>query len=462
MMRALFVMVLAVGLGSAGAAPGPGEVVRVEHRDPSAVPTRGPTDALVTIEVFFEPKVGRHRQVPPHKAVERIQDKHPARARIVYRVMKRGDNKLLAIATMEAHAQGKFDDLLEELAKPMQKDKLSRDEIIELGTKVGMDPHRLGAAIASGRYSDVFEVNHRRWDRFNAGTSLPNALMNDRPVRPQVTSVNDEQLEKEYLTAYNRSLELIDNGVPIEGLQQAFDDQALRSDQPFVASSSPDDDYETEVTDHPLANPPLSLAGLPSYGKPDAAAPVPIIVLCRPNDTHCGLLLANLRSVQETYASEIRVIFAPWFRVTREDSDDAAELAMLGDAALCAEQLGSNPEDLNESPGWVWTTKVMTAVGRTYNRRTSAEKLIDSIATQLRLDSGRFSACRARIAGTTLEWIAAARRSGVTHAPATIVGGRIYHGLSDEKTIKHLAEAELAPGMLARCATVGCTSADSP
>ena len=135
---------------------------------------------------------------------------------------------------------------------------------------------------------------------------------------------------------------------------------------------------------------------------------------------------------------------------------------MLGDAALCAEQLGSNPEDLNESPGWVWTTKVMTAVGRTYNRKISAEKLIDSTAAQLKIDSGRMSACRARLAGTTLGWIAAARRSGVTHAPATIVGGRIYHGLSDEKTIKHLAEAELAPGMLARCATVGCSSGDGP
>ena len=457
--RGLVLAALAVGLGSAGAAPG--EVVRVEHRDPSAVPTRGPGDALVTIEVFFEPKVGRHRQVPPHTAVERLQAKHPARVRIVYRVMKRGDNKLLAIAAMEAHAQGKFDEFLEEIAKPVQKDKLSREEIIELGKKVDMDEHRLGAAIASGRYADVFEINHRRWDRFNGTTSLPNALFNDRPIRPQVTSVNDEQLEKDYVVAYNRSLELIDNGVAIDRLQQAFDDKALRADQPFVASSSADDDYETEVTDHPLASPPLALAGLPSYGKPNSAAPVPIVVLCRPNDTHCGLLLANLRTVQETYANEIRIIFAPWFRVTREDADDAAELAMLGDAALCAEQLGSNPEDLNESPGWVWTTKVMTAVGRGYNRRVSAEKLIDSTAAQLRIDSARMSACRARMAGTTLDWITAARRSGVTHAPATIVGGRIYHGLADEKTIKHLAEAELAPGMLARCATVGCSSDDS-
>src|SRR5262245_29649080 len=37
-------------LDPVGAAPNPGGVVRVEHRDPVAAPTRGPTTALVTAE----------------------------------------------------------------------------------------------------------------------------------------------------------------------------------------------------------------------------------------------------------------------------------------------------------------------------------------------------------------------------------------------------------------------------
>ena len=286
-MIARVALLAALAGGVAGAAPG--EVVRVEHRDPSAVPTRGPTDGLVTVEVFFEPKVGRHRQVPAHKAIERLHAKHPARVRVVYRVMKRGDNKLLGIAAMEAHAQGKFEDFLDEVAKPLQKDKLSKEEIIELGKRVGMDPYRLGAAIATGRYSDVFEVNHRRWDRFNGGTSLPNALMNDRPVRPQVTSVNDEQLEKDYVIAYNRSLELIDNGVAVDGLMKAFDESPAR-DQPFVASSSPDDDLRprspiTRSRARPSRSPGCPLTASPTRSRRSrssccAGPPTPIAGCC--------------------------------------------------------------------------------------------------------------------------------------------------------------------------------------
>jgi protein-disulfide isomerase len=66
------------------------------------------------------------------------------------------------------------------------------------------------------------------------------------------------------------------------------------------------------------------------------------------------------------------------------------------------------------------------------------------------------SACRARIARATLDWIAAARRSGVNGSPALVIGGRIYPGLNDEATIRQLIDAELAPGVLDRCATTGC------
>ena len=37
------------------AAPKPGDVVRVEHRPPDALPTLGPSTAPVTIELFFAP-----------------------------------------------------------------------------------------------------------------------------------------------------------------------------------------------------------------------------------------------------------------------------------------------------------------------------------------------------------------------------------------------------------------------
>ena len=78
----------------------------------------------------------------------------------------------------------------------------------------------------------------------------------------------------------------------------------------------------------------------------------------------------------------------------------------------------------------------------------SADKLIDVIANRLDLDPHTLSACRAKLASSTLEWIAAARHSGVTRSPALVIGGRIYEGLNDSMLIQQLVEAELAPGVL--------------
>ena len=50
----------------------------------------------------------------------------------------------------------------------------------------------------------------------------------------------------------------------------------------------------------------------------------------------------------------------------------------------------------------------------------------------------------------------AARQSGVTSSPSVVIGGRIYPGLNDPTVIQQLVEAELAPGVLGRCATTGC------
>ncbi|MBS1122562.1 MAG: hypothetical protein H6Q90_4790 [Deltaproteobacteria bacterium] len=162
-----------------------------------------------------------------------------------------------------------------------------------------------------------------------------------------------------------------------------------------------------------------------------------------------------VRRYQEIYTNDVRIVWAPWFDVTR---DDAAELSLLGDATLCAEQVGSSPDELNASPGWRWMTKQLEQSTRAHGRRIPAEKLIDLVTAETEIDSQRLSACRARLANTTLDWIAAARRSGVTRSPALVIGGRIYENLSDNNLIQQLIEAELAPGVLARCATTGCAS----
>ncbi|MBA2542347.1 MAG: hypothetical protein H0V17_22080 [Deltaproteobacteria bacterium] len=434
----------------AEANPGTGSVVRVEHRDPVAAPTRGPTTALVTVELFFVPRTNLQAAVAGVRALERLQTKHPARVRLVYRILK-GSQPMLSIAVLEAHAQGRFNELIDVLHTDRSQ-QLPKDKILELAKRAGMNDQRLLAALAEGRYEDQFDSNDRRLKRLAHGsTAMTNALFNAK-AHP-ITSPNDADLERAYQAAYERAQELIDRGVPLHRLQRAFEDQALRPEQPFVPSGGRDE-VEDGALDHKLAKPPLQLVGLPSFGKGKDA--IPIILLCHPNNTGCHSMMRVLRTQQSVYPDDVRIVWAPWFDVTQ--TTRAAEMTMYGDAALCAEQIGTSPDDFDASPGWVWVNKLLEVINRQHQRVMPPEKLIDLVAGELDIDFGQLSACRARLANKTLEWIERARKSGVTRQPALVIGGRIYEGLNDPTQIQQLVEAELAPGVLARCSTIGCST----
>ena len=76
-------LVAGVGPLASGA---PGSVVRVEHHDPRLLPSRGPSNALVTIELFYTPgPSSRHQAV---RYLERLQANHSSRIRLVYRIVK--------------------------------------------------------------------------------------------------------------------------------------------------------------------------------------------------------------------------------------------------------------------------------------------------------------------------------------------------------------------------------------
>jgi hypothetical protein len=447
---------LGLGLGPAGAAPPgrePGQVVRVEHRDPDTVPSRGPASAPVTIEYFFLPTTNTQSRLQPYRMIEKLQQSHPARIRVIYRIVRRNAQVQLPTMALEAHAQGKFFELMDELHRSRTATTLGEKDIYDLAKKIEMDVPRLAAAIKNNRYGAVLEANEHRIDRIIRGqASTPAVLFNDKVPRTGVGSMSDADYEREYKDAYERAQELLDRGVEPRSLMEAFDTLALRSTQPFVGSGPTDNDPSGDALDHRLASPPLPLAGLPSYGKTEATGAIPVVLLCRPNDTSaCSNSMQQLRKLQNTYPDEVRLVWAPWFDVSR---DDAADLTMLGDAALCAEEIGSNAGDLNASPGWRWIEKQLGRAKGSRGRRSPPEKLIDELAAEVDLDPQRLSACRARMASATIDWIERARRSGVTRAPALIIGGRIYEGIPDQGVIQQLIEAELAPGVLGELAPV--------
>jgi len=460
-LRRLVVPVLAAACGvllpaAAPAAPESvhGGVVRVEHRDPVTAPTRGPLGAPVQIELFFVPRTNLGAAVSGLRALERLQDKHPTRIRLVYRILK-GSQPMLSIAVLEAQAQGKFAELIDVLHTD-RSPQLPKQKILELAHQAGMNEQRLLAALSEGRYDDVFDANDRRLRRLAHGnSSMTVALFNARLPSRGITSPNAAELEREYQAAYDRAEELLDRGVPIASLQRAFELQSLRPEQPFVATGARDDFIDDDLAAaHPLADPPLSLTGMPTFGK--ARDALPIVLLCQPDRVNCHSLMRVLRSQQSVYADDIRIVWAPYFDVTQQAR--AADLAMLGDAALCAEQVGSSPNDFDASPGWVWVNKLLETIHSQHTRRLPVDRLIDQVAHDLEINLAELSECRARIANTTLGWVERARKAGVERAPALVIGGRIYEGLSDPRQIQQLIEAELAPGVLARCATIGCAT----
>jgi hypothetical protein len=433
---------LVVAITASRATAAPGEVVRVEHRDPSALPSRGPTHALVTIEVFFTP--GQASRQSGYRALEKLQADHPSRIRLVYRVLKVPGSSTLHYAALEAHAEGKFFELITELNKKTQT--LTIPQLVELGRSIGLDADRLANVLRAPprAFDKVLDANERRRSQKVTGPALPNALYNGRLGQTLLTSSNSQDLEREYQRALDLALDLIDRGADPRALDAAFEQATDPGPEEIVIQSGPiDADVDTPPNEPSLATPPLRYDGLPSYGPTGAA--VTIAVLCSPTSSNCKQPMDNARNISAIYPESVRVVWAPYFDVGR---DDAADLAMLADAALCAEQVGTSsdisPDPDTASAGWIW---VEAARGET-RHGLKRDQLIDKVAAKLKVDRRAFATCRARLAGASVAWIETARHAGVHSTPATVVGGRIYPPIKDPRTLQLLVEAELAPGVL--------------
>jgi hypothetical protein len=423
--------------------PTPGHAERIEYRDPTTAPSQGPAGAPVTIEVFFVP--GSTMPVAALHLLKQLADRHPARIRLVYRILKSGSLLLVPSAALEAHTEGKFFEMMDELSK--QRGALKKQDVLEIARKVGVDPQRVDQAIQLEHYRDVLDAHQYRLDRLHAGSG-PVVLFNARPTKVGPSGFTLAELEREYTVAYEHALDKLDRGVAPRDLASAFDDEAMSGTPPVVMTAgTPEDDPDRSPLDHPLATPPLQLEGLPSFGKPGITATVPVVVLCRPNDPGCGGLLRSIEIEARRYPDDVRIVWAPWFDVSL---DNATELTLLGDAALCAEVIGSNPGELAISPGWAWLKEMYTQAGKFRGRKLLADKLIDAVAGKLDVNARTLSACRATMASSTLAWITAARHAGVPPRAnvAVVIGGRIYDGLTEQPMIHALVEAELAPGVL--------------
>ena len=442
-------LVLAALLAAPAAAAPSGEVVRVEHRAPTTVPTRGPMTAPVTIELFFTP--GSGSRINAYRQLEKLQSEHPTRIRLVYRIVKGNGNARLHYAVLEAYAEGKFDAFMDALNRS-RLTSYTDAALLELGKSAGVDPQRLAIAISNppAGYDRVLEANQHRLRQRVRNGATPNALFNGRLPQTQLTALSMQDLEREYLTAKDVAEELIDRGADPRALAEAFDAENQPVPANIIVSPGQTDETVDDVpTIPPLATPALELAGMPSIGRSDA--PITIAVLCNPTSTNCASAMRTARLTQDLFGEAVRVVWAPFFDVARED---AADLGLLSDAALCAEKVGTSSEvdfDSPSSAGWRWV-EAMLGEANLRRRHVSADQLLEKVADKLHVDRAAFSTCRAQLAGATIAWIGDARHAGVRTSPSTVINGRVYPSITDTNTLQLLVETELAPGFLGEAA----------
>ncbi len=441
-------------LASAAAQPAPrSNVVRVEHRPADQSPSLGPRAAPVTAELFFVP--GQVESNRAYRRLVELQRRHPRRMRVVFRVITRQAQVVVPIAALEAYAQGRFDDFMDAILSA-RSGTVRREHLPEIAEAAGMDPSRLEQAIDRALDPDLLpeplRASERRRLRRGAA-NVPDLLFNGLPIGQPMPGLDVDELEVHYDAAYDGALALLADGVPLDQLVEA----TVLASLPVVAVTGhqagpvddadgdpdddgpdPDDDDDDDEDAPPLLVRPLELTGLPSDGPADA--PVELILLCDLRRDSCNKQLDDIaHKLRELFPDELRAIYYPWFDASTEAAADAA---LLHRAALCAEQQGA---------GWSWIEEAVRQV-----RRQPGDGSVDAIIGKLTeltaVDPDRLDRCLAASRDADLEArIRAARAAGVHHAPAIVVGGRVFvGGFTDWRAVAPLVEAELAPGLLGR------------
>jgi len=437
-MRSLVLVAAMCGTAVAGPAPR-AHVTRVDHRPPDEPPSVGPRDAPVTIELFIIPS--NPNSTAAYRNLIELQDRHPRRIRLVIRPLERQTQVLAPEAALEAHAQGKFFEFMDAAAEAGRV--LHEQDIAAIAAGVGVDMAKVRRAWEDERHEPELEANERRRIHRH-GRNTPEMLLNGVPAPRPVGSMGMEELEEAYQDAYGKAQELIAQGVPVALLPHILADE---EPQPWVPINLGQIDDPDPTEPPPPAEPfllrrPLDLRGLPSEGEP--TAPVPIVVLCNLRYQSCVRQVQNAVRIAEQFPDEVRVVWHPLYA---ESAEEVASLDLLHRAALCAEGQGA---------GWRWVEQALVRTQRSHGRSSDPREEIDEIAGQAEVDRPKLDRCLA-----TGDSLAARRRvraavaAGVNHAPAVVVGGRIYMGgLQEVRGLQMLIEDELRPGLLERAVPV--------
>jgi predicted DsbA family dithiol-disulfide isomerase len=436
-------------LGAPEAAPRP-QITLVRHRHAGPHPALGPALAPVTIDFFAKPD--DRTTATLHRQLVALQQRHPRRVRIVYRIVGPGRGHDLAVAALEAFAQGRFQAFFDAAMNRPDHLPLARDSIAALCREVSVDVAKVEAAWARGSHDETLWANEGMRQRRTDTT--PGLLWNGRDLG-RANSMNPEKLEAHYRSSHEHAETALARGVPLEHLYDVLvrehaAEQVARIPREFLGAV--DDLSPAALRDLDTAPGLLPHGGaVPGHdlGSPDA--PVTVHVYCRFLSANCVMLRSSLAKLRDEFPNEVRVVFhhmlPPAPGGAGGDDDEASpmtparrDLLTMHRASLCADEQGA-----------FWDFyRLAFQPPMPQHRVLDVHAQITALLPVLPVDIERFQTCMLRPGGDekVLELVRAAREAGIVYTPTVVIGGRAYLGYKSSLDLRALVEEALLPGLL--------------
>jgi hypothetical protein len=436
------------GLGAPTAAPRP-QITLVRHWPTGEHPALGPALAPVTIDFFAKPD--DRTTATLHRQLVTLQQRHPRRVRIVYRIVGPSRGHDLAVAALEAFAQGRFQAFFDAAMSRPDHLPLARDLIAALCREVGVDVAKVEAAWASGSHDEALWANEGMRQRRTDTT--PGLLWNGRDLG-RANSMNPEKLEAHYRSSYENAQSALGRGVPLEHLYEVLvrehaAEQVARFPREVLGAV---DDLSPAALRGLDTTPRLVPHGgaVPGHELGSADAPVTVHVYCRFLSTNCAMLRGSLTKLREEFPNEVRVVFhhlLPEVPASGDAGDDDAsmtpafrDLLTIHRASLCADEQRA-----------FWDFYRLAYQSQAPQLRVlDVHAQITALLPALPVDVERFQTCMLRPGGDekVLELVRAARAAGVVYTPTIVIGGRAYLGYKSSLDLRALVEEALLPGLL--------------
>lgn len=490
----------AIGPGLVARADPPrrGRIVTVEHTPLTDAPTRGPRAAPVTVEIYFS--AGSELGNQAYRRAMALWRKHPARVRLVFRPLLRSDaSQYVSRIAIAVHARGRFFEFMDDMVG-RSGPQATPEVVLAAAVRAGLDRTTAAAILdpeARGEAQDdveeVLRANDRRAAHARVGQRA-DLVLNGRPLGP---TPDETTLESAYQQALaiarvERAAGAPADAVPALAARRArCADPGLRrvrrtaagwragaaaaeddvGDGPADAGLAPvagwhlgallrdgtgcapeppatgrvDRPTFEDLTRQPptpaLLTGPLSTAELPSCGPVDA--PVVVQVICDLRNPSCTDQLVRARKVAIAYFPAVRLVYRPWASL---DADRGPPELQAAEATMCSQRLGD---------GWTFVRAMLE------QRRDDLH--LEVAARRAGIDPDAFAACADAAPVAARRVIAEAQEAGVGWSPTVVIGQRAYPGgLTDERPMEDLIDAELAPGLLGAVTDAGEATVTAP